>query len=99
MLSVAEQNTLNLAEHHWFFDERWHDLIVILDDATSEIYYSQLVRPSVLLPITMTSFAKRISDRGVTRLASTESRPEPTPFSQSCYHIDLNSRVTTNATC
>ena len=23
--------------------ERWHDLIVILDDATSEIYYAQLV--------------------------------------------------------
>jgi hypothetical protein len=25
-------------------DERWHDLIVILDDATSEIYYAQLVQ-------------------------------------------------------
>ena len=25
-----------------FQDERWHDLIVILDDATSEIYYAQL---------------------------------------------------------
>jgi RNA polymerase subunit RPABC4/transcription elongation factor Spt4 len=24
-------------------DERWYDLIVILDDATSEIYYAQLV--------------------------------------------------------
>ena len=24
-------------------DERWHDLIVLLDDATSEIYYAQLV--------------------------------------------------------
>ena len=24
-------------------DDRWHDLIVILDDATSEIYYAQLV--------------------------------------------------------
>jgi transposase len=29
--------------HRWFQDERWHDLIVILDDATSEIYYAQLV--------------------------------------------------------
>src|SRR5579859_6288934 len=27
----------------WFQDERWYDLIVILDDATSEIYYAQLV--------------------------------------------------------
>src|ERR1019366_2699936 len=24
-------------------DERWHDLIVILDDASTEIYYAQLV--------------------------------------------------------
>ena len=31
------------SRHHWFQDERWYDLIVILDDATSEIYYAQLV--------------------------------------------------------
>lgn len=31
------------SKHQWFHDERWHDLIVILDDATSEIYYAQLV--------------------------------------------------------
>jgi hypothetical protein len=31
------------SEHQWFQDERWHDLIVILDDATSQIYYAQLV--------------------------------------------------------
>ena len=31
------------SKHQWFNDERWHDLIVILDDATSEIYYAQLV--------------------------------------------------------
>ena len=30
------------SHHQWFQDERWHDLIVILDDATSEIYYAQL---------------------------------------------------------
>lgn len=29
--------------HQWFLDDRWFDLIVILDDATSEIYYAQLV--------------------------------------------------------
>jgi transposase len=29
--------------HQWFGDERWHDLLVILDDATSQIYYGQLV--------------------------------------------------------
>jgi transposase len=31
------------SKHQWFNDDRWHDLIVILDDATSEIYYAQLV--------------------------------------------------------
>src|SRR5438874_10306678 len=31
------------SKHRWFGDERWYDLIVILDDATSEIYYAQLV--------------------------------------------------------
>jgi transposase len=31
------------SKHKWLNDERWHDLIVILDDATSEIYYAQLV--------------------------------------------------------
>jgi transposase len=31
------------SKHHWLSDDRWHDLIVILDDATSEIYYAQVV--------------------------------------------------------
>src|SRR5467141_3740070 len=31
------------SRHRWFQDERWYDLIVLLDDATSEIYYAQLV--------------------------------------------------------
>ena len=32
------------SKHQWFGDDRWYDLIVILDDATSEIYYAQLVQ-------------------------------------------------------
>jgi transposase len=31
------------SKHQWLQDERWYDLIVIMDDATSEIYYAQLV--------------------------------------------------------
>lgn len=31
------------SQHRWFSDDRWHDLIVVLDDATSDIYYAQLV--------------------------------------------------------
>ena len=31
------------SKHRWFSDDRYYDLLVILDDATSEIYYAQLV--------------------------------------------------------
>ena len=31
------------SKHRWFQDGRRYDLIVIMDDATSEIYYAQLV--------------------------------------------------------
>lgn len=31
------------SKHQWFQDDRWYDLLVILDDATSEIFYAQLV--------------------------------------------------------
>lgn len=31
------------SKHRWSQDDRWYDLLVILDDATSEIYYAQLV--------------------------------------------------------
>src|SRR5712664_59011 len=29
--------------HRWLGGEQWHDLIVVLDDASSEVYYAQLV--------------------------------------------------------
>ena len=31
------------SKHRWLGNEQWYDLIVILDDASSEIYYAQLV--------------------------------------------------------
>lgn len=31
------------SQHQWFCDQRWYDLVVIMDDATSEVYYAQLV--------------------------------------------------------
>ena len=34
---------IDASKHQWFQDARWHDLIVIMDDATSEVYYAQLV--------------------------------------------------------
>jgi len=33
---------MDASEHGWFQDERWYDLLTVLDDATSEIYYRQL---------------------------------------------------------
>src|SRR5437870_5638318 len=32
---------VDASKHQWFQDDRWHDLIVVMDDATSEIYYAQ----------------------------------------------------------
>ena len=39
------------SQHRWFQDQRWHDLLVILDDATSEIYYAQLVEEESTLTV------------------------------------------------
>src|SRR5260370_40965308 len=39
------------SEHRWFQDERWYDLIVILDDANNEIYYAQLVEEESTLTV------------------------------------------------
>src|SRR5437667_384215 len=34
---------LDGSHHRWFQDDRWYDLIEVLDDATNETYYAQLV--------------------------------------------------------
>jgi len=34
---------IDASQHRWFGDDRWYDLLVVMDDATSEIYYAQLV--------------------------------------------------------
>jgi hypothetical protein len=34
---------IDASKHAWFGDGRPYDLITLLDDATSEIYYAQLV--------------------------------------------------------
>ena len=31
------------SQHQWFQDDRWYDLLVVMDDATNQIYYAQLV--------------------------------------------------------
>jgi transposase InsO family protein len=34
---------LDGSRHRWFQDDRWDDLLVVLDDATGEVYAAQLV--------------------------------------------------------
>ena len=52
------------SRHNWFLDERWYDLIVILDDATSEIYYAQLVEEESTQTV-MAGLKKVIEEQGV----------------------------------
>jgi hypothetical protein len=42
---------LEASRHLWFQDERWYDLIVILDDASSEIDYPKARAQFVLTKI------------------------------------------------
>jgi hypothetical protein len=52
------------SRHRWFQDERWYDLIVILDDATSEIYYAQLVEEESTLTV-MAGLKEVVERKGV----------------------------------
>jgi transposase len=52
------------SRHQWFQDERWYDLIVILDDATSEIYYAQLVEEESTFTV-MAGLKEVVESRGV----------------------------------
>ena len=52
------------SRHQWFQDERWYDLIVILDDATSEIYYAQLVEEESTMTV-MAGLKEVIARQGV----------------------------------
>ena len=52
------------SRHQWFQDERWYDLIVILDDATSEIYYAQLTEEESSLTV-LAGLKEVIESKGV----------------------------------
>ena len=52
------------SRHQWFQDERWYDLIVILDDASSEIYYAQLVEEESTMTV-MAGLQEVIERKGV----------------------------------
>jgi transposase len=52
------------SEHRWFQDGRYYELIVVLDDATSEIYYAQLVEAECTRSV-MAALREVIETRGV----------------------------------
>ncbi len=52
------------SKHRWLNDGSWHDLIVILDDATSEIYYAQLVEEESTRTV-MAALREVIETRGL----------------------------------
>jgi transposase len=51
------------SSHAWFQDDRRYDLLVILDDATSEIYYAQLVEEESTATV-MTALREVIERKG-----------------------------------
>ena len=52
------------SKHRWFSDDRYYDLLVILDDATSEIYYAQLVEEESTRTV-MSALREVIEQRGL----------------------------------
>jgi transposase len=52
------------SQHRWFCDDRWYDLLVIMDDATSEIYYAQLVEEEATRTV-MAALREVIEEQGV----------------------------------
>jgi transposase len=55
---------IDASQHRWFCDERWYDLLVIMDDATSEIYYAQLVEQESTRTV-MTALREVIEQKGL----------------------------------
>src|SRR5246127_5356397 len=52
------------SRQRWVQDERWYDLIVILDDGSSEIYYAQLVEEESTVTV-MAGLKEVIEGKGV----------------------------------
>lgn len=42
---------IDASQHRWLGGEQWYDLIVVLDDATSQVYYAQLVEQESTLTV------------------------------------------------
>ena len=52
------------SRHEWLGEGQWHDLIVVLDDASSEIYYAQLVEEESTATV-MAALREVVEQRGI----------------------------------
>jgi len=55
---------IDASQHRWFCDDRWYDLLVLMDDATSEIYYAQLVEEESTRTV-LTALREVIEEKGL----------------------------------
>ncbi len=55
---------LDGSSHAWFCDDRRYDLLVVLDDATSEVYYAQLVEEESTVTV-MAALREVVEQHGV----------------------------------
>ena len=52
------------SRHEWLGEGQWHDLMVVLDDASSEIYYAQLVEEESTATV-MAALREVVEQRGI----------------------------------
>lgn len=52
------------SRHRWLGGQQWHDLIVVLDDASSEIYYAQLVEEESTATV-LAALREVVEQRGI----------------------------------
>lgn len=52
------------SRHEWLGEGQWHDLIMVLDDATSDIYYAQLVEEESTATV-MAALRAVVEERGI----------------------------------
>lgn len=55
---------IDASEHRWFKDDRYYELLVIMDDATSQIYYAQLVEAESTRSV-MAALREVVETRGI----------------------------------
>jgi transposase len=52
------------SRHRWLGGEQWHDLLVVLEDATSEVYYAQLVEEESTATV-LAALREVVEQRGI----------------------------------